>query len=75
MITEAETTPDVQRARQLALILKAIDDEEMALAEITTEFKSRIEKLRHDARRVQQAILGGQMELPTEVTPPPEKAA
>ena len=54
---------------RLAMILQAIDREEMEFAEQKLEHKTRMETLRHEAWKLRQQIIGGQEELPLEPVP------
>ena len=63
------------QAEHLALILKAIEDEEMNFAEERTSHKDRLERLHNFAYKLRCEILGGQMSLVPEPEPPKEGAA
>lgn len=51
------------RETRLALLLKAIDDEERHFAELKADHKSRMEVLYNQAYALRQEILSGQMTL------------
>ena len=51
------------RARQIALILQAIDDTEREFAETKTEFKDRMTRLQNQLHTAKADILSGQLEL------------
>jgi len=63
--------PD-ERAIQLAMLLKAIDDTERELAESRTAFKKRLEILHNELYQARWQILSGQMTLTVE---PPRTTA
>lgn len=52
-----------ERAIQLAMLLKAIDDTERELAEARTAFKKRLEILHNELYQARWQILSGQMSL------------
>ncbi len=62
-----------QRLMQMAMLLKAIDDEEENAAEWRAAYKSRMETLQKELSRLKYEILTGQQTIPLE--PPPGKAA
>lgn len=57
---------DNQRLMQMALLLKAIEDEENAFASVRTEHKDTLEKLHNELRKLKYAVLTGQEPLPLE---------
>lgn len=58
---EIEMSED--RAKQLAMILQAIDDAEMEFAEYRTNFKERMTRLTNSAATLKRDILSGQMTI------------
>jgi hypothetical protein len=63
------------QAERLALILKAIEDEEMNFSEERTAHKDRLERLHNFAYKLRGEILGGQLSFISEPEPPKEGAA
>jgi len=55
-----------QKARQIALLLQAIDDIDMERAEFMTDYKERRTRLENELGKVKRDVLSGQMTL-TEV--------
>lgn len=51
------------RAKQLAMILQAIDDAEMEFAEYKTDFKKRMTTLVNHAAQLKRDILSGQLTI------------
>lgn len=72
MITDVEET---SRGKQLASLLKAIEDEEINMAEVRADFKARMERLHNEVRRLRGDILSGQISLIADTPKPPEEAA
>ena len=62
-----------ERLMQMAMLLKAIDDEESRFNVQKTEHKDIIEKLQAALRMLKYEVLTGQQTIPLE--PPPGKAA
>jgi predicted nucleic acid-binding Zn-ribbon protein len=61
-----------ERLMQMAMLLKAIDDETNDFATAKTEHKDTMEKLHNELRKLKYEVLTGQQTIPLE---PPEKAA
>jgi len=57
------------QAERIALILKAIEDEEREFSEERTAHKDRMERLHNAAYKLRGEILGGQMQLVPEPEP------
>lgn len=51
------------RARQIALLLQALDDLDRSFAEQKTEYKDSRTRLQNELGKLQRDILSGQMEL------------
>lgn len=66
MITEEKKAPSNQ-AKRIALILKAMDDANEALAEFKADHKARMETLQKELNALTYEILTGQQSLPMEV--------
>ncbi len=62
-----------QRLMQMAMLLKAIDDEENDFAAQRTQHKDTLVKLHSELRTLKYEVLTGQQTIPLE--PPPGKAA
>ena len=62
---------ETDKARQLAMILQAIEEAEREMADYRASHKERMETLHHEAWKLRCEILSGQKTLPME----PETAA
>lgn len=51
------------RAKQLAMILQAIDDLKMERAEYLTDYKERLTRLVNEASKMKRDIISGQMSI------------
>lgn len=54
------------KAKQLAMVLQAIEDAEREMADYRTDYKARMERLLNSARILRNEILTGQESLPIE---------
>ena len=73
--TVIQLANEASKGQRIAMLLRAIEDDESAFSVSRLEHKTRQEILRGELAKIREEILTGQESLPLEPNPAPEKAA